>query len=162
MDYRIVDREEFKVFGKSITIGLEDNPFEVIPKFWEDFQEDGTYQYICRTAGFEPYSGISLHAAAYDFVNNGTYKQKYMIFANQQSGIVVPNDLDTLTIPPSKWGVFSARYETVEESVVAIQQLWKRVFSEWFPTANYEVADGPQLEVYPEDSKTVEIWIPIK
>ena len=161
MNYRFVEKEAYTVFGKCITIGLNDDPYEVIPKFWIDFQEDGTYQKICRLAGFEPYSGKLLSAAVYDFNNAGSYTNKYIINTLLPQGIEMPKELDILTIPASKWIVFSEGYDSVEESGEAVRGLWKRIFSEWFPTSEHEVADGPQLEVYPEDSKTVEVWIPI-
>ena len=162
MNYKIVEKEAFTIFGKSITIGLDDDPYEVIPKFWEDFQNDGTYQKICKTAGFEPYSGKLLNAAVYDFTNDGSYKQKYMINTDHHSGIIVPDDLDVLAVPALKWVVFSAGINNKEETPKVIHQLWKRIFTEWFPTSSFEIAEGPQLEVFPEDLKTVEIWIPIK
>ncbi|MDF2533296.1 MAG: hypothetical protein K0Q65_2877 [Clostridia bacterium] len=161
MNYRFVEKEAYTVFGKSITIGLNDDPYEVIPKFWVDFQEDGTYQKICRTAGFEPYSGKLLNSAAYDFNNVDLYKNKYMINTLLPQGIEPPKEFNTLTIPSLKWVVFSDELNSVDETSATVQSLWKRVFSEWFPTSEYEVADGPQLEIYPEDTKTVEIWIPV-
>ena len=161
MNYRFVEKEAYTVFGKSITIGLNDNPYEVIPKLWVDFQEDGTYERLCRTAGFEPYSGGMLNAAVYDFNNDGSYKNKYIIHTILPQGIEVPTEFDILTIPALKWVVFSEGYDSVDESGEVIRSIWKRLFSEWFPTSEYEVADGPQLEVYPEDTKTVEVWIPI-
>jgi AraC family transcriptional regulator len=161
MNYRFVEKEAYTVFGKSITIGLKDDPYEVIPKFWVDFQEDGTYQKICRTAGFEPYSGKLLSSVAYDFNNVDLYKNKYMINTLLPQGIEPPKEFNTLTIPALKWVVFSDELNSVDETTAIVQGLWKRVFSEWFPTSEYEVADGPQLEIYPEDTNTVEIWIPV-
>jgi AraC family transcriptional regulator len=161
MNYRIVESGAYTVFGKSITVGIDQNPYEVIPKLWVDFQEDGTYQKICRAAGFEPYSGTLLNAALYDFINDGSYRNKYIIFARLKPGVDVPEGLDVLTIPASRWAVFSAEYGAAEDTTPIIQHLWNRVFTEWFPTSGYEAAEGPQLEVYPEDSKTVEVWIPV-
>ncbi|XMB86804.1 AraC family transcriptional regulator [Mycoplasmatota bacterium WC44] len=161
MNYRIVEKDAYDVFGKSITIGLNDNPFEVIPKLWLDFQEDGTYQNICEIAGFEPYSGKLLSAAAYDYNSDESYRNKYIIYTMMPNGKDIPKEFDVLTIPKAKWVVFSEKFRTVEESIEVIQNIWKRVFTEWFPNSEYEVANGPQLEVFPEDSDTVEVWIPV-
>jgi len=160
MNYRIEEKEGFKVFGKSITIGIEDNPYEVIPRFWVEFQKDGTYHKICKTAGVEPYNETSMNAALYDFKNDGTYRNKYIINTLLPQGVEIPKELDILTIPKGKWVVFSAAYDKVEEATNAIQSLWKRAFAEWFPVSEYEVAEGPQLEVYPS-MKEAEVWIPI-
>jgi AraC family transcriptional regulator len=161
MNYRIVEKEEYTVFGKSITISIDQDHYEIIPKFWLDFQEEGTYAMICRTAGFEPYSGISLSSAIYDFVNDGSYRNKYLIHTVLPEGVKIPDELESFLVPAAKWVVFSDRYDQVEESTKVIQNLWKRVFSEWFPASEYEVANGPQLELYPDETKTVEVWIPV-
>ncbi len=48
----------------------------------------------------------------------------------------------------------------------AIQNIWSRIFEEWFPSVGFEHADAPELEVYPlgdlssKDYKC-EIWIPV-
>ncbi|WP_432664986.1 AraC family transcriptional regulator [Wukongibacter baidiensis] len=161
MNYRVVEKEAYTVFGKSLTIGIDEKPYEIIPKFWLDFQEDGTYHRICRTAGFEPYSGPLLSGAAYDYNNDGSYRNKYIINTILPIGTEIPEEFDILTIPKAKWVVFSDTYETVEETSDVIINLWKRIFTEWFPISEYEVADGPQLEIYPENTKTIEVWVPI-
>lgn len=161
MNYRIVEKEAYTVFGKSIIIGNHENAYEIVPKFWMDFQEDGTYRKICKIAGVEPYNETLLSGAAYDYINDGSYRNKYMICAEIPRSTVVPKEFDILTIPKAKWIIFSEEYKTVEETSSIIIKLWKRIFTEWFPISEYETADGPQLEVYPENSKTVEVWIPI-
>jgi AraC family transcriptional regulator len=65
-------------------------------------------------------------------------------------------------IPASTWAVF----ESIGPMPGAIQKVWKRIFSEWFPATGYEHADAPELEVYlpgdPSDSNyKCEVWIPI-
>ncbi|CRH75300.1 DNA gyrase inhibitor [Chlamydia trachomatis] len=49
----------------------------------------------------------------------------------------------------------------------SMQQAWKRIFSEWFPTSGHEHAGTPELEVYDNADASnpdyySEIWIPIK
>ncbi len=49
----------------------------------------------------------------------------------------------------------------------AIQNLWKRVYSEWLPASNYELISDYDIEFYTEgDSNSAdyisEIWIPVK
>lgn len=48
----------------------------------------------------------------------------------------------------------------------AIQQVWERIFSEWFPTVGFEHAGGPEPEVYLEgdaasEDYRCEIWVPV-
>lgn len=47
-------------------------------------------------------------------------------------------------IPATTYVVF----ESVGKIPEAIQDVWKRAFSEWFPTSNYDIAGGAQIEWY--------------
>ena len=78
------------------------------------------------------------------------------------TGNEIPAGMETLAIPKSTWAVF----EAVGPMPDAIQDIWKRIFSEWFPTSGYEHADGPELEVYePGDMSKPNyksyVWIPV-
>lgn len=49
----------------------------------------------------------------------------------------------------------------------AMQDAWKKIFTEWFPSNPYEPAGTPELEVYPHENayqpdSYSEIWIPLK
>ena len=58
------------------------------------------------------------------------------------------------------------RFEAVGPFPETLQQVWGRIYSEWFPSASYEVAEGP--EILWNEGKDVsapnfrsEIWIPV-
>jgi AraC family transcriptional regulator len=69
---------------------------------------------------------------------------------------------DTREVPAATWAVFTS----VGPMPHAIQNVWARVFQEWFPATGFEHAAGPELEVYfpgdpsSEDYKS-EVWVPI-
>ena len=68
-------------------------------------------------------------------------------------------DLEVREIPASTWAIF----ESVGAMPSAIQKVWSRIFTEWFPSAGYEHADAPELEVYPkgnvnDENYRCEIW----
>jgi AraC family transcriptional regulator len=49
----------------------------------------------------------------------------------------------------------------------AIQYVWQRICSEWFPSTVYEHAGGPEFELYPsgnvnDEDYRCEVWILIK
>ncbi len=60
-------------------------------------------------------------------------------------------------IPASRW----AKFESVGALPDAIQDVWKRFFTEWFPATDYKHSGGPELEVYFADHRC-EVWIPLK
>jgi AraC family transcriptional regulator len=48
----------------------------------------------------------------------------------------------------------------------AIQNLQKRIVSEWLPLSGYEYANAPDIEVYPEGDQRsqnyrCEVWLPV-
>ena len=67
------------------------------------------------------------------------------------------------TIPASTWAVFTS----VGPMPRAIQEVWERIFHEWFPATGYEHAGTAELEVYPPGDGGAadyrcEVWIPVK
>ncbi len=70
--------------------------------------------------------------------------------------------IKTLDIPEAAWAVFPSKGALPE----AIQMVWKRIFKEFFPGTNYEHAQLPELEIYPDGDTSskdyyCEVWIPI-
>jgi AraC family transcriptional regulator len=63
-------------------------------------------------------------------------------------------------VPASTWAIF-----TGEGSGISIQELEKRIVTEWLPTSGYEYVNAPDIEVYlnadPEHTK-YEVWIPVE
>ena len=74
----------------------------------------------------------------------------------------MPGDLIEKEIPAATWAIF----ESVGPVPGAIQEVWSHIYSEWFPIAEYDHADAPELEVYlagnPNHSDyKCEVWVPI-
>lgn len=75
---------------------------------------------------------------------------------------VCPAQLTQLDVRASTWAVF----EAVGPFPDTLQNVWGRIYSEWFPSSNYELSEGP--EVLWNEHKDVssptfrsEIWIPV-
>lgn len=70
---------------------------------------------------------------------------------------------DVLEIDASTWVVF----ESIGPFPETLQNVWGRIYSEWFPSSGYEAAPGPEI-LWNESSDTgnpkyrSEIWIPVK
>lgn len=73
-----------------------------------------------------------------------------------------PEDLVQLEVPALTWAVF----EVVGPFPNTLQDVWGRVYSEWLPSSNYELAEGPEL-LWNENKDITspnfrsEIWIPV-
>lgn len=73
-----------------------------------------------------------------------------------------PDYLRQLDVRASTWAVF----EAVGPFPDTLQNVWGRIYSEWFPSSNYELTEGPELlwhEHQDMSSPTYrsEIWIPV-
>lgn len=156
MDYSIVEKPGFEVAGVLKRISTKDGiNFVQVPAFWDECMKDGSYESVCRLANGGSMLGICL-----DFAEDQTHFN-YMIAAEVKGE--TPEGFAKRSIPAATWAVFRA----VGPVSAVVQDVTRRIFSEWFPSTGYEHADAPELEVYPMgDPKAAdyctEIWIPVK
>lgn len=156
MDYKIVEKPAFAVIGKGIrvtTCNGENN--RIVPKFWSESHESGLCDRLGAFAGDMGMLGVCMEfePALKEFT--------YLIAVEKPEG-PLPEDLTQKEIPAATWAIF----ESVGPMPDAIQKVWQRIYSEWFPATGYEHAGGPELEVYPAGdmdagSYRCEVWIPI-
>ena len=73
-----------------------------------------------------------------------------------------PERFAQLEVAASTWAIF----EAVGLFPDALQNVWGRIYSEWFPSSNYELAEGPEIlwneqkDISSPNFKS-EIWIPV-
>lgn len=154
MDYRIENKQEFKVLVMSRMFTAETSSAE-IPKFWNEFFSKGHNKIACGRFGVccPPEKG------------NRQFKYSIGSYLNETSikQSDVPSGFEILDIPAGTWAVFPC----VGPMPDSIQRLWKRVYSEWLPTSGYEIVPGYDIEMYTEgdvasaDYKS-EIWLPVR
>lgn len=155
MKYRIEQREAFKVFGVSTQISTDrTKAFEQVPRFCKKCDEDGITDELNELLGrFHDSYTVS---ALYDYTETSF---RYMLCNYLPKGLAVPQKFETLTVPPSTWAVFD-----VPEC--KMQEMWVRIWTEWFPSSGYEMDKGAQFEMYyglaRHDNAFGEIWIPVK
>jgi len=157
MNYRIEEKEAFEMFGVSTEINAEgEKPFTEIPAFWSKCIPDGTVDRIRTAAGLGENGQI--HAVLY---NQRSDMFSYMIgYYLPKSGL--PDGFEKLSIPALTYAIFSTGLYIDGQS--DIHGLWKRIFSEWFPTCNYEQSEGPEFEMTyyrGNNMYEMEVWIPV-
>lgn len=155
LNYKLVEKEAFTVVGKRIPVTCKNGEnFEIIPKFCHQCAVDGTCEALEKLCVDE--MGVMGICA-----NEQNDCFDYYMAVTHAEGII-PAGMETLEIPKLTWAVF----ESVGSMPNAIQDIWKRIFSEWFPTSEYEHAAAPELEVYEKgdmskpDYKSY-VWIPV-
>lgn len=164
MNYRIIEKDAFGVIGACKQISNKDGEnFKVIPKFWDELYADKTMDVLFANMGELGVMGICTNFRAQpDHRLSGEPLEVFdYLIAVEDHGLSLPG-MTKLEIPAKTWAIF----EAIGPIPDAIQNVWQRVFSEWFPATGYQLADGPELEIYypgnPQDADyKSEVWIPI-
>jgi len=161
MNYRIVEKEQFKLVGfkKRVPIVFEGVNSE-IAKMTELLTPDVIKQ-LKSVSNVEP---IGIISASTNFSEERMEEtgvlDHYIGVATSKNEIA---EFDILEIDASTWAVF----ESIGPFPDTLQNVWGRIYSEWFPSSGYEVARGPEIlwNESPDTSNPKyksEIWIPVK
>lgn len=149
MEYRIEEREAFRVVGFSMKgpMSLE-NCFERVPEFWGQ-----TAREIPRLAALMDGSG-PMGILGVSACDGGSFSGYYIAAATRAPA---PADMAEYSVPAGTWAVFPCRGPMPQ----AMQDLQRRIVSEWLPSSGYEYAEAPDIEVYSADNLHNEVWLPI-
>lgn len=151
MNYRIETKDAFRIVGVSVPLqkNIEEN-FEVIPSKWGEVSADGTLQ---RLAGMmdTPLMGV----LGISTCNDEEPWRYYIAVSSTQEAA----GFEEYTVPAATWAIFPG-----EGTNQSIQELERRIVTEWLPTSGYEYGNAPDVEVYispdPQNAK-YEVWIPV-
>jgi AraC family transcriptional regulator len=155
MNYRIEQKEAFEVFGIYGNIRSDmKEAFVDVPQFCKQCDENGTVDRMNELLG--RFHDTYLNAALYDYNDSGF---KYMICYFTPKSIPISSEYAKLHVSAHTWAIFSNQN-------CEIQSLWSRIYSEWFPTSEYEQDKGPTFEMYygqaSHGNGFAEIWVPVK
>ncbi|MFA0814464.1 MAG: effector binding domain-containing protein [Anaerofustis sp.] len=155
MNYRIQQKDAFQIIGvkERYPINSEQN-FAEIPTFWQKTTQSGIIPQLCGLLNREPYGVLGVCANMDD--------KEFDYYIAVASNSPTPQGLSECTIPASTWAIF----ECVGAMPTAIQELQKRIVSEWLPNSDYEYANAPDIEVYFEGDQFAEdyrceVWLPV-
>ncbi|MER0282378.1 AraC family transcriptional regulator [Clostridioides difficile] len=153
MNYRVEKKEAFRIIGVSQPLHTElEKNFEIVPQMWQKVALDGTLQKLIPMMDSQPQGVLGIS------ICNDLEEWKYFISVSSTKSI--DNTLDEYTIPAFTWAIFSGEGQCPQ----AIQELEKRIVTEWLPTSGYEYDNGPDIELYlnpdPQNAK-FEVWIPV-
>ena len=153
MHYRIETKKAFRIVGKSFPLSREiERNFLEVPQMWQGAVLDGTIDKIISLMNHEPQGGLGVSACGDD--------EEWRYYIAVSSSAEIDNTMEEYIIPSCMWAIFPGM--GTEKS---IQDLEKRIVTEWLPTSGYEFTYGPDIEVYfhPDPQNTVyEVWIPVK
>ncbi|ADE70788.1 MULTISPECIES: AraC family transcriptional regulator [Priestia] len=160
MNYRIEEKEAFHIVGIKERVPIifhGVNP--KIAAMWESLNDE-TIRKLKELSNVTP---LGLLSASVNF-SEGRMEEKGQL--DHYIGVATtkdcPDHLVQLEVPAGTWAVF----EAVGPFPDTLQDVWGRIYSEWFPSSNYEQVEGP--EILWNEHKNVtsptfksEIWIPV-
>lgn len=156
MNYRIEKKEAFEVYGVATEINSVDgNAFIEVPEFWDKCDADGSADRILKYSGRLCTNAVAFNPRENEFT--------YMLCDYVPEG-GVPDDFTRLAVPSFMWAIFPTDEKGSRTAGQQVQDIWKRLFTEWFPTSGYEHADGPEFEMYWNKGEGIykaEVWVPV-
>ncbi|WP_404427452.1 AraC family transcriptional regulator [Ureibacillus chungkukjangi] len=161
MNYRIEEKEAFNIVGimKRVPIIFEgENP--EITAMWKSL----TMEKITQLKSLSNVEPTGIIQASTNF-SEGRMEEKGEL--DQYIGVattkICPEDYSKLEVPASTWAIF----ESSGPFPSTLQETWGRIYSEWFPSSSYQVAQGPEiLSIKTKDLTSsmveCEIWLPVQ
>lgn len=160
MIYRIVEKDAFRIVGLMKRVPIVFNGVNPeIAAMWQSLNGE-LIQELKSLSNVEPSGLIS---ASVHF-SEGRMEEKGELdhYIGAATTKEAPEHLACLEVPAQTWAVF----ESVGPFPGTLQTIWGRIYSEWFPSSNYELAAGPEI-LWNQDKDVTnpafrsEIWIPV-
>ncbi|WP_406214661.1 GyrI-like domain-containing protein [Streptomyces decoyicus] len=159
MQYKVVDKDEFRVVGRKARVPLvHEGVNPAIAAFIRGMGQE-TLQRIESLSDQEPEGIISVSDDLDGSRAEGTELDYYHGVVTRAA---VPEDMDALTVPAGTWAVF----ESSGPFPQTLQYLWRDVFTQWFPSNPYQSRPGPEIlrtRLSPDATQAdAELWIPVE
>jgi AraC family transcriptional regulator len=152
MNYKIEKKEAFRIVGVSVPLEHElEKNFETVPKAWQEVAMNGTIPKLASLMDSKPMGLLGVSSC-----NEEADWKYYIAVASNQP---IDSPFEEFEVPASTWAIFEG-----EGTNLSIQELEKRIVTEWLPTSGYEYGNAPDVEVYlnPDPANVkYEVWIPV-
>ncbi|QQK08416.1 AraC family transcriptional regulator [Miniphocaeibacter halophilus] len=161
LNYRILEKEPFNLVGfkRRVPVIFEGVNPEIVK-----MNELLTVEAIKKLKEISNVEPMGIISASTNF-SEGRMEEKGEL--DHYIGVATTNNgeggFDVLKIDANTWAVF----ESMGPFPETLQNIWGRIYSEWFPSSGYELAEGPEI-LWNESADTSrldyksEIWIPVK
>jgi AraC family transcriptional regulator len=161
MNYRVVEKESFKLAGfrKRVPIIFNGVNPEITKMY--GLLTPAVIEQLKTLSNVEP-TGIisaSTNFSGGRMEENGELDHYIGVATSRKE----TSGFDELVVAAGTWAVF----ESIGPFPETLQNVWGRIYSEWFPASGYEAVEGPEI-LWNESKDTEnpkyksEIWIPVK
>ncbi|APU38566.1 MULTISPECIES: AraC family transcriptional regulator [unclassified Streptomyces] len=160
MRYRIVEKASFRVVGRKATVPLVHEGVNAAAAAHVASLDERAIVRMKALAGGEPAGILSAVVHLSGSREEGAEVDYWVGVAAHPAAEA--EGLDTLDVPAGSWAVFDNRGPYPS----GLQELWRDVFTQWFPSNPYASRPGPELlltqpvEVGAETAS--QLWIPVE
>jgi len=143
MDYRIIEKPDFELVGRSTKFGIANGEFNKKGKtYWRKYVPTQEYRDLCELTGGR--CGEVADApimTAYLENEDGTWDPVVNVFGVEKMDKMNTNDFEVFQIPAATYAEFNCTMNTSVETN-------KRIYGEWFPSTGYEHASKPDIAAF--------------
>lgn len=163
MRYRVVDKPEFGVVGPRARVPLvHAGPNQAIIDFVRAIRPETT-ESLEKLSDQEPRGTVAVCDGLDPGRAEGTWLDYYHgAVTSVPVGEAVPAGAAVLHVPAGTWAVFT----TSGPAPGAIQELWRDVFTQWFPANPYRGRAGPEIlrtRLSADGTEAdAELWLPVE
>lgn len=151
MEYRIESKDAFRIVGVSAPLDKEiENNFLTVPSKWQEVAVNGTLQKLAGMMDTQPMGVLGVSACS----DEDAWRYYIAVATTKQRG-----EFEEFIVPAATWAVFPGT-----GTQASVQDLERRILTDWLPTSGYEYGNAPDVEVYlnadPQNAR-YEVWIPV-
>ncbi|GAB7184313.1 AraC family transcriptional regulator [Kitasatospora sp. Ki12] len=160
MRYRIVEKEPFRFVGRRARIPLVHEGVNAAATAHLEGLDERAVARMKELSGREPEGILSAAVHLTDSREDGAEVDYWIGVVTGPDAAA--EDLDALDVPAGTWAVFDNHGPYPR----ALQELWRDVFTQWFPSNPYASRPGPELlrtrpvEIGAETDS--QLWIPVE
>lgn len=161
MEYRIEEKESFKLVGlkKRVPIVFEGQNPEIMKMVQSLTAKQREMLGAFRNTEVKTAVNASFHFDEGRFEEEGELDH---LIGSMTTLDIDFDEFDVVDVPAGKWAIFKVSGPFPH----ALQDAWGKIFSDWLPSSNFELVEGPEISFNGnfEDMQKVEseIWIPVK
>lgn len=148
MNYKIEKKKAFQVYGTEIIVDSKDEQdLKEIPNYWLDQLNNGGYEKLVQSAGCP---AVVNAVCCYRPIEGTKYPYMLCVMKTPLSNA---SGYTVVDVPEALWAVFTTEPHDVSETSAKLDELTAKVYKEWLPTAEVELEDGMNFEMYYTDHK---------
>lgn len=160
MRYRIVEKESFRFIGRKARLPLVREGVNAAAAAHLESLERQAVVRMKELMGREPNGILSAVVYLTDSREEGAEADYWIGVVTEPEAAA--EELDALDVPAGTWAVF----DNHGPYPGALQELWRDVFTQWFPSNPYTSRSGPELlRTQPVEVGTdtdSQLWIPVE